>query len=266
MSAGVADFVIEQGADWAVQIYWVAEQTNDAIQAASPMEMDIVSPVTGQRLIRLDDGGQNGTGNGGIDSGGAPFGIVQLQIAADVSMTFAPGNYVYDLWVMAVGPPQQRLRLLRGGVTVAAAVTDLGVALGQHANAGVKPPDIMLKTADDGTSTIFTFDNTMPINQYKSAERNVPQRAALIGAGSYPNAHPALYRNTAGQTGPLRNVYNVPLTASAVNNWLSLGAVITVTYDAQTHGMVVSKVETQPGSAPSPAILQLESANGGGNA
>lgn len=256
MSAGSADFTIEQGADWAVQIYWVNEQTGDAIMAQGPMEMDIVQPVTGQRLIRLDDGS-----NGGIDTGGAPYGIIQLSIDRDTTQAFAAGNYIYDLFVFSVGPPLQRVRLLQGNVTVAPEVTSLGVALGQIVNAGVLPPDIILDTAVTAPNVVFSFDTSEPTNQMQTPETGVPMRAGLKGVGNYPSADLAVYLNTDGSTtGPVRDSFGVQITGAQVNNWLTLGAVVTVCYSGQTNGLIVSKVESEPGGPSSPTVLVTEGA------
>ena len=258
MSAGVADFLIEQGADWAVQVYWQSEQTQQAIPAQGPMDMDIVDALTGQRLIRLDDGG-----NGGIVTGGAPYGIIQLEITRDVTINFSAGNYIYDLYAYSVGPPLQRVRLLRGKVSVAKSVTDLGVQIGQQVNAGVLPPDIILATRAAGSVVTFSFDLGNPTNQADNPESGLPMRAGLTGPGGYPGAATVRYSD-GSQTGPMTDVFGAGITGAQVNSWLSAGAVVTVTYNAQTHGMVVSKVETAPGGAPSPTTLVLAGADDGG--
>ena len=259
MSAGVADFTIEQGADWAVQVYWQNEQAQQPIPAQGPMDMDIVDALTGQRLLRLDDGG-----NGGISTGGAPYGIIQLEISRDVTINFAVGsNYIYDLYVYSVGPPLQRVRLLRGSVTVATAVTDLGVQLGQLVNAGVLPPDIILNTTQSGGVVTFAFDSLEPSNQHDNPESGLPQRAGLTGPGGYPPDATVEYAGSVAN-GQLTDPQGAPITGAAVNNWLSAGAVITVTYHVQTHAMIVSKVEYAPGNTPSPPTLLVASSDTGG--
>ena len=251
MSAGVADFIIEQGADWAVQIFWQNEQTQQSIQAQGPMDMDIVNALTGQRLIRLDDGA-----NGGIQSGGSPYGIIQLEITRDTTINFAVGNYIYDLYVYSVGPPLQRVRLLRGKVSVAAAVTDLGVQLGQMVNAGVLPPDIIMDTTVNGQTVTFTFDLSDPTNQTDNPENGLPQRAGLTGAGGYPGTANVVFASGDGP-GPIRDPNGGAITGAMVNAWLSAGAVITMTYNVLTHGMTVSKIETEPGGQHSPVSLMV---------
>jgi hypothetical protein len=258
MSAGVANFIIEQGADWAVQIYWQSEQTGQSIQAQGPMDMDIVNPLTGQRLIRLDDGS-----NGGIETGGAPYGIIQLEIDRNTTTAFAVGSYVYDLYVYSVGPPLQRVRLLSGACSVAAAVTALGVQLGQIVNAGVLPPDIIMDTTEATGVVTFTFDADDPTNQNDNLENGVPFRAGLTGVGNYPAADSVVYASSHGN-GPLRDAQGAAITGAQVNNWLSYGAVVTVTYNGQTYGLTVSKVEYAPGGTPSPPSLLVASTDTGG--
>jgi hypothetical protein len=257
MSAGVADFVIEQGADWAVQVYWRNEQSGHAIPAQGPMDMDIVSAVTGQRLIRLDDGA-----NGGIQNGGAPFGIIQLEITRDTTINFAVGNYVYDLYVYSVGPPLSRVRILRGSVSVASAITDLGVTTG--VNPGVQPPDIIMNTSVAGGVVYFSFDGNNPTNQYDNPENGLPQRAGLIGAGGYPPAATVVYGGSAG-SGALADPQGRAITGNQVNAWLAAGAIITMIYNVTTKGMTISKVETTPGGLPSPpTAMLLAGADSGG--
>ena len=259
MAAGVADFTIEQGADWSVQIYWQSEQTGQPIHAQGPMDMDIVSSLTGQRLIRLDDGS-----NGGIVTSGASYGIIQLEIDRNTTVNFAVGNYIYDLYAYSAGPPLQRIRLLRGSVAVAAAVTDLGVQMGQLISAGVLPPDIILDTTAATNVVNFKFDNNDPTNQGDGLENGKPFRAGLTGPGSYPVGSTVQFVNEAGQSGPVRNPSGGAITASQVNNWLAAGAIITVTYTGQTYGLTVSKVESTPGAAPSPPTLLVASTDSGG--
>jgi hypothetical protein len=247
MAAGVCDFIIEQGADWAVQVFWTNEQTNSPIPAAGPMEMDIVSDKTGQRLIRLDDGG-----NGGIENGGAPYGIIQMSIDDAMTQQFAAGAYHYDLFVYSAGPPLQRIRLLTGRVTVVAEVTDLGsvAAMGGSMNPSVLPPDIQLTVASDGSMIV---DPNTPINAGSTLENGIPLRAGLRGTPGVPNSTPATFTTAEGHTGgPVLDTYQDPVLGSTLNTWLAEGAVITVKFTAQNNGLAVSKVEYVPGGAPSP--------------
>jgi hypothetical protein len=251
MAAGAATFVVEAGADWATQIYWVAEQTGDPIRARGPMDMDIINPVTGQRLIRLDDGA-----NGGIDNGAATHGIVQLQIAREQTLFFPAGTYVYDLFVFSIGPPVQRVRLLSGSVIVPNTITDLGgkLQVGQFLSSAVLPPDIVLDVRFTGTRAEVSFDNTEPTNQYKSPETGIPMRAGLRGSHAIPVGVPVRYIQAAGPTGPLRDPRNENINSQTLNDWMTQNAVLTVTYDEQFGGLLVSRVEITPGSSPAPGI------------
>lgn len=253
MAAGSCDFVIEPGTDWAAQVYWVSEQTNNAIRGRGPMDMDILDPRTGQRLIRLDNGA-----NGGIDAGGAGQGVIQLQIARDMTIKFAAGSYVYDLFVFAVGPPLARVRLLAGRVIVPNPVTWLGTQRGIIVDPGLPNPDIILDVRYVGNQVRFNFDITLPINAASGArgnapEQGVPLRAGLRGAGSFPAAT-VVYVKEDTTTGPMRNAYGNDITSATVNTWLAAGSIITVTFNDQFGGLVVSRVESAPGSAPSPTI------------
>jgi hypothetical protein len=251
MSAGLADLVIEQGADWALQIFWTNEATGAPIKAQGPMDMDIINPRTGQRLIRLDDGGTTG-GNGGISSGGSGSGVIQLGIDDAATTLFAPGQYRYDLFVYSSGPPLQRMRLLAGGVSVVAQVTDLGSSAmqGGWVSTAVPPPDIVFNVSAAG---VFTLDPNKPTNMYSSLENGVPLRAGLIGTPSIPGASLAVYNNasTAVQ-GPVADPAQVQITGTTLNSWLQAGAILTLFYRRQTDGLVVTKIETVPGGAPSP--------------
>lgn len=248
MSAGQCDFTVEQGADWAVQIFWTNEQTGDPIAATGPMEMDIVSDKTGQRLIRLDDGS-----NGGIDTGGAPYGIIQLSIDDAMTQMFAPGMYHYDLFVYSSGPPLQRVRILTGRVTVAHQVTDLGgstFGVGGSMNPSVLPPDIVLTVGADG---VMHLDPNDPTNQYSALEQGKPNRAGLRGPATIPGATDITFTNGEGNTGgPVQDPYQDPITGTLMNEWLQSGSVLTVVYELQNKGLKITKVETVPGNAPSP--------------
>lgn len=247
MSAGRADFVIEPGADWTAQIYWVGEQTGNPIRAAGPMVMDIVDPLTAQRLIRLDN-----SANGGISTGGSGQGVIQLNISRMSTIYFAAGRYLYDLYLYAYGPPKQRVRLLTGTVMVENPVTDLvGRTIG---NVGVAQPDIVLNVTSTGGHTQFFYDNTIPTNEYTSVEKGTPMRASLQGAGSFPTSNDVTYLQQGGGSGPVQDVYGDAIDTASVNLWMSQGSVITVEYDDQFGGLTVSKVETAPGSPASPPI------------
>lgn len=262
MSAGSCDFTIEQGADWAVQIFWTNEQTGDPIKATGPMEMDIVSDKTSQRLLRLDDGG-----NGGIDTGGAPYGIIQLSIDDATTQMFAPGMYHYDLFVYSAGPPLQRVRLLTGRVSVVSQVTDLGgstFGMGGSMNPSVLPPDIVLTVGADG---VMHLDPNEPTNQYAALENGTPQRAGLRGSPTIPGATHVTFTNGEGHTGgAVQDPYQDPITGTLMNEWLQTGSVLTVAYVLQNQGLKVSKVETVPGNAPSPAMATTAPTNGDSDA
>lgn len=250
MSAGSCDFLIEQGADWAVQVFWTNDQTGDPVPATGPMMMDIVSDKTGQRLIRLDDGS-----NGGIDTGGAPYGIIQLSIDDAMTQMFAPGMYHYDLFVYSAGPPLQRVRLLTGRVSVASQVTALSSStfgIGGSMNPSVLPPDVVLTVSPAG---VVHLDPADPTNQYSALEQGAPNRAGLRGTPSIPSATAITFTNGEGHTGgPVQDSYQDPVTGTVMNQWLSEGAVLTVVYELQNKGLKVMKVESVPGGAPSPAM------------
>jgi len=241
VSAGVADLVCEQGADWAVQLFWQIDQTNEAIQAQGPMDMDVVNPITGQRLIRLDDGA-----NGGIQTGGAPYGIIELVIANSITNQFAPGTYNYDLFVYSVGPPLQRVKLLTGNFMVPAKITNLGTQLTQQIGSSVLPPDIWL-SATVANPVVLTFDNTQSANLNKNVEVGVPMRARITTTGNASSISPTAavnYHNSAGQNKPVVGSTAQAILGSSITSWINNQSVVTVTYNAQTGGLTITKVET----------------------
>ena len=258
MGAGVADFIIEQGADWTSQIYWVTEQTSEAIFARGPMSMDIVSPLTGQLLIRLDDGA-----NGGIDTGGAPWGIIQLGIDHNTTLQFATGRYIYDLFCFSQGlatapagpapQPLQRIRLLTGNVIVERRVTDVGVQFAQMPGASVLPPDIILYVHLDTSVTpnhvVFTFDPLEPANFLKTPQTGRPIRARLIAQpgvtlGNFPSNATVWFTNDQNQSGQVTDSLNDPIQAITIQSLMANNSVLTVIYNPQTHGLAVTRAET----------------------
>jgi len=96
-NAAYADLVIDQGADFAVQLYWT-DYNNNPFTVLSPMRMDMKA-ATGQIVATLntnDDANDLETPSIVYNS---DSGLIQLQLPPSVTSTIAPGDYSYDLFV-----------------------------------------------------------------------------------------------------------------------------------------------------------------------
>lgn len=96
-NAAYADLVIDQGADFAVQMYWT-DFNNNPFTVLSPMRMDIKAS-TGQIVATLntnDDANDLETPSIVYNS---DSGLIQLQLPPNTTSTIAPGDYSYDLFV-----------------------------------------------------------------------------------------------------------------------------------------------------------------------
>lgn len=260
MPAGVCDFIIEPGTDWAVQVFWLAEQTNQPIHARGPAVMDIVSPITGQRLIRLDNGA-----NGGIELAAGAQGIVQLSISRLATDLFRAGRYVYDLFLYATapsdaGPINSRMRLLTGSVLVPNPIT---LPSGQRSAATtvLAQADLIFDVKVSDSQVHFSVDYLEPMNEGNSPETGKPTTGRMRGAGNFTVTGQVRYVNYVKTgdpevTGPIQNQFGANITVDTVNEWMSHNAVITFTYDDQTKGLIVSKAEWAPGAGPAPHILE----------
>lgn len=121
--AASLDISVDQGTDFGIQIYWT-DGANTPFTVMAPMRMDIKSE-TGQVIHSLM--------TGVADDEATPIlynsesGVIQLEIPADVTDSFASGSYDYDLFVTyqdsAVTNSTRLTRLLRGRVHVYRRVT-----------------------------------------------------------------------------------------------------------------------------------------------
>lgn len=121
--AASLDISVDQGTDFGIQIYWT-DGANTPFTVMAPMRMDIKSE-TGQVIHSLM--------TGVADDQATPIlynsesGVIQLEIPADVTDSFASGSYDYDLFVTyqdsAVTNSTRLTRLLRGRVHVYRRVT-----------------------------------------------------------------------------------------------------------------------------------------------
>lgn len=123
--AAQCDFVIDQNADFFVEIYWTSYD-NIAIPVVSPIRMQMRSP-TGQMVAELlydteIDGQTPPTITFNTDSG-----LIQLQLPASKTNTIPTGIYAYDLFVTYTDAQNnytlRRHRLLYGQVEVRGKVT-----------------------------------------------------------------------------------------------------------------------------------------------
>lgn len=124
-TAAEVDLVLDQGADFGIQIYWTDADSNP-FTVMSPMRMDVKNDV-GAIITTLqtnDDAPVDTDVTILYDSGS---GLIQLLIPAATTSTMPSGVYRYDLFVTYQDNAQTmttRLkRLLEGSLTVQGRVT-----------------------------------------------------------------------------------------------------------------------------------------------
>lgn len=96
-TAGIVDLMLDQGADFGIQIYWT-DAERSPFTVLSPMRMDIKSEtgVVVFSLVTNDDGDEDVLQTIIYNS---ESGLIQLNIPAAETARFSPGMYYYDLWV-----------------------------------------------------------------------------------------------------------------------------------------------------------------------
>lgn len=120
------DFVIDQGADFFVELYWT-DYNNVAIPVVSPMRMEIRAK-NGQMAAELvyDTEVPEGQTQPSITFN-SESGLIQLQIKSDKTDSMSPGTYAYDLFVTYADAQNnstlRRHKLLYGSVEVRGKVT-----------------------------------------------------------------------------------------------------------------------------------------------
>jgi hypothetical protein len=117
-TAADVDLVLDQNADFGVQIYWLDPVLNP-YQLAAGMKMEIRSIDLSTVVYTLSD-----DTSGGITFS-ASNGLIQLVIPQSATNTLTPGTYFYDLYVhYQENPTTTRVRrLIKGQLTVNQKVT-----------------------------------------------------------------------------------------------------------------------------------------------
>lgn len=96
-NAAYADLVIDQGADFAVQLYWT-DYNNNPFTVLSPMRMDIKAS-TGQIVATLNTNDEANDLETPSIVYNSDSGLIQLQLPPAITSTITPGDYSYDLFV-----------------------------------------------------------------------------------------------------------------------------------------------------------------------
>lgn len=124
-TAGEVDLVLDQGADFGIQIYWTDAESNP-FTVLSPMRMDVKNDVGGiVTTLQTDD-------EAPVDAVvtilyNSDSGLIQLNLPASVTSTMPTGTYRYDLFVTYQDNAQTNTtrlkRLIEGNLTVQGRVT-----------------------------------------------------------------------------------------------------------------------------------------------
>lgn len=115
-TAALVDLVMDQGADFGVQIYWTDAESNPFV-VLSPMRMEIKAP-TGTIIYTLQTDDEAPLDATKTILYNSDSGLIQLAIPAADTDLFPAGIYAYDLFVTYqdnVVTNATRLRRLIGG-------------------------------------------------------------------------------------------------------------------------------------------------------
>ena len=128
--AARVDFEIDQGADWAFQVYWT-NGTNLPYFVQAPMRMEIRDQV-GQVAVTLQTNDTSEDADSDPDNQSILFnpetGLIQLMLTADQTDNLSAQNsYSYDLFVNYVDTAGsgnvRKKRLLAGSIEVNGRIT-----------------------------------------------------------------------------------------------------------------------------------------------
>ena len=122
------DLQIDQGADWAAQIYWTDGEGNP-YQVTGPMRMEIRNEVGGVALTLQTNESSEDVDNPDDQSilFNSESGLIQLYLTAAQTATVGPGSYRYDLFThysdTALTGRVRLQKLISGSVLVQGRVT-----------------------------------------------------------------------------------------------------------------------------------------------
>lgn len=124
--AANADLVIDQGADFFVQLYWT-DMNNVPLSVQAPMRMQIKAD-TGQVVQELIYQDYPAAGEPITIDFSPDVGLIQLSLEAQQTDNIPAGLYDYDLFVSysdkQINPKIRLIRLLYGKVEVRGKVTE----------------------------------------------------------------------------------------------------------------------------------------------
>lgn len=94
------DLSVDQGADFAVEIYWT-DYNNNPFPIEAPIRMDVVSEVGGPvaEFVAYPDGEQGEYQDDVTVRYNTERGLIQLLLSSEKTGQIPPGQYFYDLFV-----------------------------------------------------------------------------------------------------------------------------------------------------------------------
>lgn len=93
------DLSVDQGADFAVEIYWT-DYYNNPFSIEAPIRMDVRDEVTTVMEFVAHPSGEEGELSEDISVRyNTERGLIQLVISSEKTKDVPPGNYFYDLFV-----------------------------------------------------------------------------------------------------------------------------------------------------------------------
>lgn len=125
-TAARVDLEMDQGADFAIQIYWTTTE-NNPYSIQSPMRMEIRNSVgnVAATLQTDEDSTEDDTEASILYN--SESGLIQLQLTAEETDALGPGQFDYDLFVSyldsAITGRVRTKRLIAGRVSVNGRVT-----------------------------------------------------------------------------------------------------------------------------------------------
>lgn len=125
-NAGIVDLTIDQGTDWAVQIYWT-DQYSVPFRVSPPIRMQVRDDLNQIVLERKFDPDLAGGMAQGILYNSAT-GLIQIMVTAAESENLKIGIYHYDLFasyldVSALTAVERRAKLVTGRFIIEGRVT-----------------------------------------------------------------------------------------------------------------------------------------------
>ena len=129
MTAARVDMVIDQGADFVAQIYWL-DQDNYPIRVVDPIRMEVRSVDANQLVHAFQSGGPGESENEVYNIlYNTDNGIIQITMSAADTSIMSSGKYRYDLFTGYEDQATDKVykhRLIQGIIEVRGRVTQNG--------------------------------------------------------------------------------------------------------------------------------------------